>query len=255
MTLKTTIADDYFQSDLAWLEEGVEFVVPATSDATPAKSPSCKTQNVVMGVIDVEHLDFVMGNGTDSEKIRFKFSEEHCRRNSLRQLGHEVGEETRRKISLALIGRKSTPEANAKRSEKSKLHRHSDDAKAKISAANKGKTVSAETRAKISACNQARKAAGYVPRVLTDEERAKIGAAHKGKIVSEETRAKLRAHNLGKKKGVPKSPETIARMKAAAKLRWAMTTDRTRVRDPEATAKMIQTKLARKQAKLEAMKV
>ena len=37
--------------------------------------------------------------------------------------------------------------------------------------------------------------------------------------MSEETRAKLRAANLGKKKG-PRSPETIERMKIAAKERW-----------------------------------
>jgi hypothetical protein len=255
MNMKTTIGDDYFQSDLSWLEQGVEILESAPDPSISTRAVARTVENIVMGVVEIEHIDFVIGNNIQFGKIRYKFSEDYCRRNTLRQLGHAVSAETRKKISLALTGRKSTPEANAKRSAKSKLHRHTEEAKLKISAGNKGKTVSAETRAKISANNQARKAAGYVPRPLTDEQRAKISAAHKGKLVSEETRAKLRAHNLGKKKGIPKSPETIARMKEAAKRRWAMTTDRTRVRNPESTAKMIATKQARKQKKQETMSV
>ena len=129
-------------------------------------------------------------------------------------------EVTRAKISEALLGRKQTEESNAKRSAWSSQRQHTEETKAKMSTSQTGKIVSEEVRENMLTAQQRRKESGYVPPPVTEEVRAKIGAAHKGKAMSDETRAKLRAANLGKKLG-PRSPETIERMKLAAKERWA----------------------------------
>ena len=128
--------------------------------------------------------------------------------------------ETRDKISAALLGNKQSEETKAKKSASCTGRVHSDEVKRKISIGNMGKVVSDEARENMRAAQQRRIESGYVPPPVTEEIRAKIGAVHKGKVMSEETRAKLRAANLGKKLG-PRSPETVERMKLAAKDRWA----------------------------------
>ena len=254
--------NDFLQSDLSWLEGEIQF---RDENPTPV-GVKTKTNRIDQQRMSTVEFLSQFSQGGSTVKYSFKQSEEAIERikksQALRILREkELGivrpcsEEKKQILRIANLGKKSSMETRLKISAKSRKLRHSDETKGKISEANKGKIVSQDTRAKISAANQARKAAGYVPRPLTEAEREKIGAAHKGKIVSEETRAKLRALNLGRKKGVPKTPETKARMKEAAALRWANKDQQARKRSPESTAKMIQTKLARKQAKLEAMNV
>jgi hypothetical protein len=219
--------NDYLQSDLSWLESACQFQAEhPTQIGVNAKNNSVTQKNTSI----VEFLSQFSQSGS-IVTYSFKQSKESIERIKKSQASRilrekELGivrpcsEETREKIRRANLGKKSSEETRRKISAKSRERVHSEETKRKMSTAHKGKIVSAETREKISASNQARKAAGYVPRPLTDEEREKIGAAHRGKVVSEETRAKLRAFNLGRKKGIPKSPETIERMKIAAKERW-----------------------------------
>ena len=247
--------NDFLQSDLSWLEGACQF---QAEDPTPI-GVNLKANRVNQkSMSTVEFLSQFYSAGS-RVTYSFKHSEETIERikksQGLRivnekQLGivRPCSEEKKQILRMANLGKKSSIETRMKISAKSREHVHSDEAKRKISETHKGKTVSVEARKKISAANQARKAAGYVPRQLTEAEREKIGAAHRGKVVSEETRAKLREFNLGLKKGIPKSPETIARMKEAAALRWANKDEQARKRSPEATAKMKATKLAKKLA-------
>ncbi len=247
--------NDYLQSDLSWLESACQFqAVDSTMVGVKTKINRAAQKSMSTG----EFLSHFSQGGA-RVAYSFKQSQETIDRikksQALRiirekELGivRPCSEEKKQILRIANLGKKSSIETRIKISAKSREHIHSDEAKRKISETHKGKTVSVETRGKISAANQARKAAGYVPRQLTDVEREKIGAAHRGKVVNEETRAKLREFNLGRNKGVPKSPETIARMKEAAALRWANKEQQARKRSPEATAKMKATKLAKKLA-------
>ena len=247
--------NDYLQSDLSWLESACQF---QAEDPTPV---GVNTKNNCVTQKNMSTVDFLNQFSQEGSTFTYSFKQSKEARERMKksqasriQREKELGivrpcsEEKKEKLRLANLGKKSSEETRMKISAKSREQVHSEETKRKMSAAHKGKIVSAETRAKMSISKQARKAAGYVPRPFTAAELEKIGAAHRGKVVSEETRAKLRAFNLGRNKGVPKSPETIARMKEAAKLRWAMTTDRTRVRNPESTAKMKATNLAKKLA-------
>jgi len=247
--------NDYLQSDLSWLESACQFQV---EDPTPVGVNTKKNRVTQKNMSTGEFLS-QFSQGGSRLAYSFKQSQETIERikksQALRiirekELGivRPCSEEKKQVLRMANLGKKSSMETRMKISAKRHELVHSDDAKRKISEAHKGKSVSAEAREKISAANQARKAAGYVPRPFTDAEREKISAAHRGKVVSEETRAKLREFNLGRNKGMPKSPETIARMKEAAALRWANKDEQARKRSPEATAKMKATKLAKKLA-------
>ena len=248
--------NDFLQSDLSWLEGACQF---------HAEDPTPIGVNLKVNRLDQKSMstgEFFLSQfsqGGSRVAYSFKQSQETIDRikksQALRiirekELGivRPCSEEKKQVLRMANLGKKSSMETRMKISAKSRELVHSDEAKRKISETHKGKTVSVDARKKISAANQARKAAGYVPRQLTEAEREKIGAAHRGKVVSEETRAKLREFNLGRKKGIPKSPETIARMKEAAALRWANKDEQARKRSPEATAKMKATKLAKKLA-------
>jgi NUMOD3 motif len=211
---------DFFQSDLSWLGE-VELesenqVVTTSIDAVVRLAD-------LPEMIEFNHMKFQLSftyKLSDEVKARIREGQ-HARLQRERELGivRSPSIETRQKISAALLGGHQSDESNAKRSIASSNYSHSEEAKAKISLVHKGKTVSAETRENMRKAQQLRKESGYVPPPVSAETRAKIGEVHKGKVMSNETRAKLRAANLGKKKA-PMSPETIAKMKLAAKERW-----------------------------------
>jgi len=219
--------NEYLQSDLSWLESACQFQdVNLTLNGVKTKTNRVSQESI-------SYVEFLSQFSQGVSRVTYSFKQSQETRDRMKksqafrllrekELGifRPCSEEKKEKLRLANLGKKINEETRRKISAKSREQVHSEETKRKMSAAQKGKIVSAETRAKISASNQARKAAGYVPRPLTEAEREKIGAAHRGKIVSEETRAKLRAFNLGRKKGVPKSPETIERMKIAAKERW-----------------------------------
>lgn len=211
---------DFFQSDLSWLGE-------LNIEQDPMLIES---KNVDLLTLDEVIHDPLANKIFYEVRMTYKLSEElkariregqQARLQRERELGivRSPSAETRQKISVALTGGKQSEESKVKRSLASTGYVHSEETKLKISIAHKDKQISDETRAKIRAAQQRRKESGYVPPPLSAESRAKIGAAHKGKVMSEETRAKLRAANLGKKSG-PRSPETIEKMKLAAKERW-----------------------------------
>lgn len=140
-------------------------------------------------------------------------------------LGRKHSLETLRKISLANSGRIRTAQAKEKMSiahagvPKSVAHR------AAIGAANLGRAHSQEMRDKVSLAQS---------RNMTPERRARIGDQHRGKILSPTHRAALLAATAGRVKSLEEraklsaamkgrvfTPETIMRMSAAAKRRWA----------------------------------
>ena len=214
------MSTDFFQSDLSWLGE-----VELESEHQVLKT---STDSVVQladfsEMIEFDHMRYQLIFSyklSDEAKARIREGQQ-ARLQRERELGlvRSPSNETRQKISAALLGGHQSEESNAKRRIASSNYSHSEEAKAKISLAHKGKTVSEESRENMRKAQQLRKESGYVPPPVSAETRAKLGQAHKGKVMSEETRAKLRAANLGKKKA-PMSPETIAKMKLAAKERW-----------------------------------
>lgn len=110
-------------------------------------------------------------------------------------VGYRFSEAARAKLSAIRRGVKKgplTPEHRAKIGAANRGRKHSPDAIAKMSARRRERPpASEETRAKIGAAQIGRK--------HTDEAKAKIGRAHKGRTFS---------------------PETIAKMRLAARLRW-----------------------------------
>jgi group I intron endonuclease len=113
----------------------------------------------------------------------------------------------RAKLSAAATGRKQSPEAIAKTASANRGKTVSDATRAKISAAKRGRKQSPETIAKRGAANRGQKHSA--------ETRDKIGDAHRGKTVSDATRARISAANRSP------SPETRAKLSAAAKAQWA----------------------------------
>ena len=102
-------------------------------------------------------------------------------------------------------------------------HSHSEETKAKIGAKHKGIPRSPETRAKLSAANRGENNPNY-GKHPSDETLAKMSAAHSGenhpmygKHHTDATRAKISESKMGQGKGVPKSPEHIAKIVAARK--------------------------------------
>ncbi len=87
---------------------------------------------------------------------------------------------------------------------------HSAEAKARIGDAHRGKTLSPETLQRLSASLRGRK--------LTPEHKAKLARAGKGRQVSPETRRRAALAKLGNQHplGCKRSPETLAKMRAAA---------------------------------------
>ena len=120
--------------------------------------------------------------------------------------------------------RKWTPIERTKQAERSRGHKKSAETRARLSASLVGRKVSQETRAKISANHRGRKFGGAVSlpwlgKTLSAEHRAKMAAAKRGNknrlggTVSADARARISA----KLKGMTRSPESIAKQRAA----WA----------------------------------
>lgn len=214
------MSTDFFQSDLSWLDE---IELESEHQVLIASTDEVVQIADLPEMIEFDHMKYQLSFSyklSDEAKARIRKGQQ-ARLQRERELGivRSPSDETRQKISAALLGGRQSEESNAKRSIASSNYSHSEEAKAKISLVHKGKTVSAEARENMRKAQQLRKESGYVPPPVSAETRAKIGEVHRGKVMSEETRAKLRAANLGKKMA-PKSPETIAKMKLAAKERW-----------------------------------
>lgn len=109
--------------------------------------------------------------------------------------------------------------------------KHTDEAKARIGAASTGRIFSEESRQKM------RESA--TGRVITDAEKAKISAANKGRKRTPEMCAKMSEQRKGRKP----TPEAIANSKSACK---------GYVKTPEHMAKIAETRLRNKMAKLAA---
>jgi hypothetical protein len=129
-------------------------------------------------------------------EMRARMSESNKGKNNW--LGRHHTAEARAKIAASKVGK--TPWLGK---------RHTEEAKRKMSAARKGKPLSEETRAKLSAARMGNQ--NLLGHVHTPETRAAISAALNG---SEKFKAAMAASGL-KQKGVPKSPEHRAAIKAA----------------------------------------
>jgi hypothetical protein len=146
-------------------------------------------------------------------------------------LGRSPTAAERAKNAAAHRGKRLTPEHRAKiaaslvGNQNSVGRTHSDETKEKMSATRQ--KMSAGTKAKISA----KISAAFKGKKLTPEHRAKLSAAKRGKAFTTEHRANLSASHKGKphpNKGKPSplrgkslSPETKAKISAAAIARWA----------------------------------
>lgn len=101
---------------------------------------------------------------------------------------------------------------------------HSTETRKKISLTSKGKIISQEQRELISKSLKGRKntwghkiSAALTGKSKSEEHKQKIGNIHRGKVITQEQKDKISNSTKGRKK----SPETIEKMKIAARAREA----------------------------------
>jgi group I intron endonuclease len=158
----------------------------------------------------------------------------------------EVSAETRAKLSKAALGRKRSPETCRRLSEamlKRGPHRLTPEGRAKLCKALSERVITAEMRQQIRLRNSGRKFSAEARQHMSDAQRGrklspetllKVREARKNRVVSEETRRRQRLAKLGctlprstvqkiiaAHLGRKNTPETIQRMRDAAKRRCA----------------------------------
>jgi NUMOD3 motif len=179
-----------------------------------------------------------------SEETRKKIAETSKQRSEYHDIGDRMrgkkqSPEHTAKIRAALTGKKASAETREKLRQSHLGQKLSDEHRAKIGAANRGRKFSPETiekikaaqgnrtpehREKLSASQRGRK---RNPESVEKAAAARRGkpwseaarAAHAGRRWSEETRAKMADHIKSladAKRGKPRSPETIEKIRAAA---------------------------------------
>ena len=163
--------------------------------------------------------------------IGYKFSEEHCKQQSIRMMGHTVSEETRRKIgdanSIALKGRTIPYEVKQKISKSLSGENHylyGKSPKPESIEKMRQKQIGNTYHLGCKATDEQRKHMSEAHKGLPLTQKQldnlhKIHQSNRGKPRSDETKQKMRLAKLGKKRGSWTNDERKAHMEAIERKR------------------------------------